>query len=144
MAAPETIKFGKFLVLLGNGASPEDFVAPCGLTSKGFNRSATTRETDSPDCDDPDLPAWTERDVRAKSAVISGSGVVDKNDYPMWEAFFGTTKNVRIKEDVSNGLQWTGRYVCTKLDLTVQLGEKVQFSVELQSDGEITSITLPT
>lgn len=145
MTLPTTLKFGKFLVLLGDGASPENFVAPCGLTTKGFNRSASTKDTNVPDCDDPDAPTWTERDVVALSGTITGSGVVDAGeDFNAWDDWFTSAlpKNVKIKQNKVGAKEWLGSYILTKLENTVQLGEKVQFSVELQSTGAIVPSTV--
>jgi hypothetical protein len=45
MAAPETLRFGQFLIELESTDSPNTYRAPCGLTSKGFSRKAQTGDT---------------------------------------------------------------------------------------------------
>jgi hypothetical protein len=65
MAKPTTLSFANFKVYLGDGASPETFVAPCGFVQKALTLDATTSDTNVPDCDDPEAPAWTERGITA-------------------------------------------------------------------------------
>lgn len=94
MAQPVTMKYGSFQLLLGNGASPEVFTAPCGFTQKSFSRSKELNEVVIPDCDDPDAMAHTARDARSLSASISGSGVLAKSAYPLWKAAYEATNSV--------------------------------------------------
>ena len=137
MAKPTTFRFGELLIEVGDGASPEVFTAPCGLTSKGFNGTADTSDTSVPDCDDPDAPAWKERAVTALSRDISGDGVLASEYKVTWDTWFssGLTKNVRI---TIGGLVWTGAYLLSGFNITGALGEKLKVSVSMQSDGEIT------
>ncbi|MET3991674.1 phage tail tube protein [Bradyrhizobium sp. 215_C5_N1_1] len=136
MAKAQTLTFSKFLVSLGNGATPEVFAAPCGLNSRSFNRTAATNETNVPDCDDPDAPSWLERDIVSLSASISGAGVVADEDFDTWNAWFesGDSKNVQIKLGTTR--TWTGPYKLTKLNITGQRGSRTTFDVTLDSDGE--------
>ena len=71
MTKATTTTFGSFLIKLGDGASPEVFAAPCGLTTKGFNQTANVQETSVPDCADPDAPAYIERAVDTISSEIT-------------------------------------------------------------------------
>ncbi|WP_204279469.1 phage tail tube protein, partial [Enterobacter asburiae] len=66
----------------------EGFSAPCGLNSRGFNRTAATNDTNNPDCTDPDAASWLERDVVSLSGSLSGAGVVADEDYDVWETWF--------------------------------------------------------
>ncbi len=116
MAKPTTGAFSKLLILLGNGASPEVFAAPCGLTSKGFEISATSGDIQVPDCDDPDAPAWTERVVKALSAGVSGSGIMAVESFDTWNdwALSGLAQNVRVKLDLPGLGYYSGRFILTK------------------------------
>ncbi|QOG20463.1 phage tail tube protein [Bradyrhizobium sp. SEMIA] len=136
MAKAQTLPFSKFLVLLGNGAVPEVFAAPCGLNSRSFNRAAATNDTNVPDCDDPDAPSWLERDIVSLSASISGAGVVADEDFDIWNAWFesGDSKNVQIKLGTTR--VWVGPYKLTKLNVTGQRGSRTTFDATLDSDGE--------
>ena len=135
MTQAQTLKFGQFLVTIGNGAIPEVFAAPCGLNSRSFNRTAAANETNVPDCDAPDDPSWLERDIVSLSATISGAGVVADEDFDIWNSWFesGATKNVKI---TLGARVWIGPYKCTKLNLSGQRGSRMTFDVTLDSDGE--------
>jgi predicted secreted protein len=136
MAQAETLRFSQFLVQLGDGADPEIFASPCGLNSRGFNRTAATNDTNVPDCDDPDAASWLERDVVSLSGQLSGSGVVANEDFDVWDEWFesGATKNVKITLGTR---VWIGPCKLTRLNLTGARGQRVTFDVTLDSDGEI-------
>ncbi|SIT74749.1 phage tail tube protein [Pontibaca methylaminivorans] len=141
MARPETIKFGKFFVRLSDGESPPAFTAPCGFTSKSFSRNKTLAEVEVPDCDDPDAAAWSERDVQSMSATISGSGVLAKAAMPTWEGALESTDSIEAEVEFvyADGTSdyYTGRFHIESLEITGSLGERVQVSITMQSDGEI-------
>ena len=137
MAQATTLKFSQFLIKLGDGAASETFTAPCGLNSRGFNRSAATNDTNVPDCDDADAPSWLERDIVSLSGELSGAGVVADEDFTRWNTWFesGLAKNVEI---VLGTRIWRGAMRCTALNITGERGQRVTFNVAMQSDGEIT------
>ena len=138
---PTTSAFKDFLVKIGDGASPEVFGAPCGLTSKGFNQTANTQETSVPDCDDPDAPAYVERAVDTISAEISGSGVLAKEAHDdVWQPMFqgAASKNVRVYPFGDSGGYYAGKFVLTAYNNAVQRGQKVNVDITLSSDGEYT------
>lgn len=136
MTQATTLKFGSFLVELGDGASPEVFTAPCGLNTRSFNLTAAANETNVPDCDTPDAASWLERDITSLSRSISGAGVVADEDFDTWNTWAesGDSKNVKI---VLGARIWIGPFKCTKLDITGNRGSRVTFNVTLDSDGEI-------
>lgn len=140
MAQAQTMRFAQFLIKIGTGAgSPEVFDAPCGVTSKGFNRTAALNETNVPDCDDPDLPAWLERDIVSNSAEMALSGVVDDGDFDVWDTWFndGSTKNVQV---ILGTRVWQGAMVLGTLNLTGERGTRVTFEASLSSAGEMERI----
>lgn len=142
MAKPTTLRFGEVIISLGNGANPEVFSAPCGLTSKGFNGSADTNDTQVPDCDDPDAPAWKERAVTALSRDISGSGILATESLATWDDWFvsGLDKNVQVE---FGGYIWTGAYILSGFQIQADLGDKAKITIAMQSDGEITRAAAP-
>ncbi|HEY4309486.1 MAG TPA: phage tail tube protein [Pirellulales bacterium] len=137
MAKPTTQKFGEFVIAIGDGASPEVFAAPCGLTSKTFNGQADTNDTLVPDCDDPDAPAWKERAVTSLSRDISGDGVLATEFVETWDDWFasGLSKNCKV---TTAGHTWTAPYVLSQFTMSGALGDKVKISVSMQSDGQVT------
>lgn len=142
MAKPITAKFGSFFVRLSNGAVPAVFTAPCGFSSKSFNRSKNFGEVNVPDCDDPDAPAWIERDVQSMTASISGDGVLASEAIPVWEGAMASTNSIAAEVEIvwPNGSSdiYTGNFHVESFEVTATLGERVNVSVSMQSDGPIT------
>lgn len=136
MTKPTTLNFGELLIELGNGATPEVFSAPCGLTSKGFNGTASTSDTTVPDCDDPDAPAWAERAVTTLSRDISGSGILATESLQIWDDWFssGLDKNVQI---TFGNFVWTGPYILSNFSVQADLGSKIKVTIAMTSDGQI-------
>jgi hypothetical protein len=142
MADPTTNSWTKLSIWPGDGASPEDFTAKvCGLTTKEFTISATTSDTDVPDCDDPDAPSWTQRVVRSLSSGLNGAGIMVEEVLPFYRDWMisGEAKNVRI---VLTGQTVTGyfegRYLLTNFGLPANLNDgKIGLSLQFASDGPI-------
>lgn len=142
MSKPKTASAAKLLVLLETAVAG-NFAAPCGLTTKGISFAASSNDTTVPDCDNPDLPAWTERIISALSGTISGSGVLALESLDMWQDYFfsGVSKKCRVKIDVplaSNGGYFEGSFILSRFNITGEIGNKIRLdSVELLNDGEI-------
>lgn len=139
---PITARFGKFFVRLSDGGSPAQFIAPCGFTSKAWNRSKNLNEVNIPDCDDPDSPAAVARDVTSTTASITGEGVLAKTALPIWEDAYDSSSPVEceveiIFEDSTTAL-WAGKFHIETFNITGAQGERVNVSVSMQSDGDIT------
>ncbi len=144
MAKPKTASWSRLLVQLGDGATPtEVFTAPCALITKGLSFSAETSDSNVPDCDNPDLPSWVERNVRALSAEITGAGRLALSAQSPWRTWFmgGEAKNVRIKLDVplaDGGGHYAGKFRLTRLNFTGNESEgKIGVEVTMVSDGEV-------
>jgi TP901-1 family phage major tail protein len=142
MARPTTYSAKKLLILLGDGGTPEVFAAPCGLTTRGIEFSKETNDVTVPDCDDPDLPAWTERSVRTLSASVSGSGILAAEAHATWRAAFLNTNSVncRIKIDDTlgnGGGYYSGKFHLSAFSITGEIGDKLQVEITLDSDSDI-------
>jgi predicted secreted protein len=139
MAQPTVIPGTKLLILIGDGASPEVFAAPCGLTTTGFTLSASTNSTLIPDCADPEAPAWEAKDVNALSAQVSGSGVMAVESYALWKDFFmgAVAKNVQIKLDDPGLGSYQGQFILTSFKNTGQRGQKVNVDITLDNNGAV-------
>lgn len=140
MAKALTFRFSQFLVMLGNGLSPETFSAPCGLTSRGFTRTANLGDVNVPDCADEDAPSWLERDVISYQASLTGSGVVASQSKEAWEAWWesGDAKNVRIELGAT---AWEGPFRLTELTINAERGSRVNMSVNMVSDGPVLRVS---
>lgn len=140
MAPPVTARFGKFRVLLGNDADPIVYTAPCGFTSKSLTLGKSLSEVSIPDCDDPDKPIATGRDVESTTASVSGEGVLAASALPTWIAAYKSTEAVPVKVEIefSTGtLTFTGLMHLETLEIGAEQGGRVTISVSLQSDGEL-------
>ena len=145
MAVATTFKYSKLIILLEDQTTPGNYAAPCGLTERSFSLSKELTDILVPDCADEDAPAWTGRDVRSISASINGSGVLASESFEEWRSFAQSTvfRNVRviIAQDTTgttpgDGGFWTFKAHVESFEITGNIGEKVQISIALQSDGE--------
>lgn len=140
MARPTTLRGSKLLIKIGDGASPEVFVAPCALTTKSFNRSASMNEFNIADCDDPDAPIWTERVKSALTASLSGSGTLAKESLDLYEEAFADqdSRNVQVTIDYAVGPRtYVGRYHLATLNITGEQDGLIQVEMEWQSNGPV-------
>jgi len=143
MANATTRRWTKMTIWPGDGGDPEDFTSKvCGLTSKNFNISAEVSESNTTDCDDPDLPSWVERTVRSLSSEVTGSGTMAEEVMPFWRDWMlsAEAKNVRIVLDLAGtDGYFAGRYVLTQFELPANQDDgKIGIGITLQSDGEVT------
>lgn len=145
MAQATTYTFSQFLVKVGDGASPEVFTDPCGLTTRGFTRSANMNDTNVPDCADPDAPSWLGRDVVSYHGAIAGSGVVAKESFQTWEDWWndGATRNVRIELGNPVEYAWIMPAKLSDFAVTSERGKRVDMTVSIVSDGAVTPQTVP-
>jgi len=143
MAKPTTVRGSKFLFQIGDGGSPETFIAPCALNSKGFNRSANTNDFEVQDCNDPDDPVWIDRVKSAFTAGISGSGTYAKESADLYDDFYESveSRNCRVVIDFPVGPRtYEGRFHLTNLNITGNHGELVQAELEFVSDGVVSRV----
>jgi|SRR5215207_5772319 len=144
MAKPTTYNGSKLYIQLGNGATPTElFTAPCGLTTRGITFTKDTNDVTVPDCDDPDLPAWTERAVASFSAEVTGSGILAAEALPTWRTSFlnAVSSNARIGINAplaQAGGHYAGKIHITSFAITGEVGDKINVAVTLVSDGALT------
>jgi predicted secreted protein len=145
MAQPTVLPGTKLFILVGNGATPEVFATPCGLTSNGVDFTASTNTTLIPDCDDPELPAWEAKDINALSAQVTGSGVMAVESFDVWNDWFqdATIKNVQIKLDAPALGHWLGTFVLSSLKYGGVRGEKVKLDITLVNSGAVAWVSVP-
>lgn len=134
MAKATTFRYSQFLILIGDGGSPEVFGDPCGANSRGFNRSFEMNDTNVPDCDDPDALAWLERDVVSASAELPIAGVAADESFDTYDewAESGESRNVRVE---LGARVWQGYAKISSINVTGERGQRVNFEATLVSDG---------
>jgi predicted secreted protein len=145
MAKPKTASWSKLIIMVGDGATPtEVFTAQCGLTSKGISFTSDVADVAVPDCDNPDDPAWSERDVSTKNCTVSGDGVLATDHRQDWDDWFqsGESRNCRIMIDIplaDGGGYYEGAFVLTTFTINGNQDDaKLTVEVELQNDGPVT------
>jgi len=142
MATPQTARFGKFRVLLGNGADPEVFAAPCGFTSKSLNLIKNLSDVSIPDCDDPDAAIALGRDVQNVDWNVGGEGVLAASSVETWLAAYESSESVSVKIEVqfsAGTVTFTGNAHLASFGLGAEQGGRVTVSIDLQGDGPLTS-----
>ena len=140
MARPTTYS-GSLVAIYLEGTPADTFVKPCGLTEHQATFSKNMNEVDVPDCDNPDLPAWIEREVSSLDFSASGSGVLAAEAVETWWDAFNTTEpiNARIyigkPDDVANGHYWAGQVHVSQFEVGGTRGERANVSVNVVSHG---------
>lgn len=146
MALVKSAKGSKILVKMSNGDSPEEFIHYCTINAeREFAVEANLNESVGIDCDDVDAPGWIEREVVSKSGTITGQGMLNTPDYPIfWDVFdAGVSVNCQVVLDVDaadGGSIVEGRFILSQLSMSGNRGEKMQGSVTFQSDGPLTLV----
>lgn len=145
MAQPTVIPGTKLFILLGNGATPEVFASPCGLTSQGVDFTASTNTTIIPDCVDPEAAAWEAKDINALSAQVTGTGVMAVESFSTWNDWFQSAdiRALQIKLDAPALGHWLGDFVLSSLKYGGTRGEKVTIDVTLVNSGAVLWVSVP-
>lgn len=145
MALPTTFRFGAGYIQLGDGGGTEVFTKLCGFTQIEFSADKDLNDTTVPDCDDPDAPAWKQRDVVALSSSFKCTGVLAKEALPLVESAFlsSTSRNMRIRiVGGGTGAGTPDRLIAGKFhvkhSLKGQRGDKWELDFSGESDGEVT------
>jgi predicted secreted protein len=137
---PTVIAGTKLLILVGDGASPEVFAQPCGLTNNTLSFTSATGSTVIPFCDDPEAAAWESKEVTSLSAQVTGSGVMAVESFTTWSNWFssGEAKNAQVKLDDPGLGHYEGPWVLSSFKLTGQRGQKVTVDITLDNSDIIT------
>lgn len=142
-----SIPYGKFVLKLGDGATPEAFTKPCGMTSRSFNRSANMKETVRPDCNDEDAAAVVERAVVSKDWQIQGAFIIEAEDYDTWDDWCQDddhgVRNVQVvivEPAALAGRTYQGPAVLPQFNMTAEHGGKVQGDVTIAGAGKLTRV----
>lgn len=141
MAQAKSIRFAGQLMMLGNGAEPDEvFNAPCGFTSLSLTVNIETNSTNVPDCDDPDLPAWLESDEVSKQMQLSGNGVMDRDALIIWREWLmtGGEKNVRwftTGTAAQGGGYWEAPGILSTYEETGERGQRWQLNIGITLNG---------
>jgi hypothetical protein len=141
MAAVQTIKGHQLQILIGDGANPEVFTARCLINAtRSLDLEATTRDTQVPDCDNPDDPDWIVREKDTLSVSVSGAGRLHIADSSFFNAWWKSKspKNIQIKENTAGGQTAAGSFHLIRFRRNGDRKDIVEAEIELVSTGEVT------
>lgn len=143
MADATRIQFGTQQLLIGNGATPEVFTAPCGLTTLTRTTNVETQTVMVPDCDDPFVTTWMQIDEISRQMIVTGSGLLSAQYLLTWREWdlAGGFKNARWYTNLTapnGGGYLAGRVLLTQFEETAEFKRSYQVSIQLTFDGKPT------
>lgn len=144
MAQPKTMNGTQLVIKLGDGAGSEVFTAKCTINAaRGITFSSQSNEQIVPDCDNPDLPAWVERNRDGLSASITGAGVVDTSNLADFWAWYTQqeSRNIQVLINVSSGDgggYWGMAAILSEFSVNGERKQKALFDCTILSDGPVT------
>jgi hypothetical protein len=141
MTAIKAVKFKSMIISIGDGATPEVFVARCSLnSSRGLEFKAKTEQTNLPDCDDPDLVGWAGVQKSELSCSMDGEGTLHINDNPLFFTWFTNNVSMNCKIILTSGAvtqTYTGKFMLVDYSVKAQKGQYVNASLKFEADGEV-------
>ena len=148
MAQALTVRFGEQMLLIGDGADPEVFSAPCGITSLTKSTSTNTSDVDIPDCDDPDLVVWLGIDEVSKRMTLTFSGTIAQQSLALWQEWEldGGLRNVRWMRNLTDlALRGylAGPALLTEFEETAEGRGRYTFTGTIIFDGKPVWTALP-
>ena len=129
------------VVMIGNGATPEVFTAPCFINgNRSINKKANVSQTNLPNCTDPTQPMSTVRNTMSTDYSISGAGVASVADSLQWLQKVGKKANINVFLGSAAGAPFvSGSFVIEEFELTgAKKGELVEATIKLSQAGVVT------
>lgn len=143
MVKPTTIKGSLVAIYLEDPATPGTYVKPCGLNNHELQFTKNLQEVNVPDCDDPDLAQWVERDVQSLDFSGTGEGVLAVEAIEAWNDYFISTDPINARvfvgaiDDDVNGYFWAGQLHINQFNITGNAGSRAQVNIGVASHGEL-------
>ena len=146
-ATPNPVKHArgvKLLIMVGDGSTPEVFTAFCTINAaRSVTGDAATNDFNIPDCDDPDTLGWLAREKVSLSYAAQGAGILNTPDVQAFTDWLAdpNSRNCQIVVDVpatDGGVVFAGPFHLTQFEITGDRGTKMEATLNLISDGEIT------
>lgn len=147
MTAVKSARGVTLLLKVSDGSSPEGFTSFCTVNAaRGITFTAATNEFNIPDCQDPDLIGWLAREKVSLSVGVTGAGILNTPDVQAFYDWWSNedSKNCQIVVDVpgaDGGVIFEGLFHLTDFAITGDRGAKMEATLTLASDGEVTSDT---
>jgi hypothetical protein len=140
----------KLVIMIGDGATPEVFTAYCTVNAaRSIKGDAATNDFNIPDCDDPDMVGWLAREKVSLSYTLSGAGILNTPDVQVFAEYLADplSRNCQIIVDVpaaDGGVMFAGPFHLTSFEITGDRGKKMEATLSMVSDGEITVTPVST
>ena len=135
----------KLLIMVGQAdGPPETFVAFCTINAaRSVVGEAATNDFNIPDCLDPDAMGWLAREKVSLSYSAQGAGILNTPDVQEFTDWLADPlpRNCQIIVDVpaaDGGVVFAGAFHLTRFEITGDRGSKMEATLNLVSDGEIT------
>ena len=138
MADAQELSGRQLLIKIGNGATPEVFAPMCLVnTDRGVQWGSDATRGVTPNCENPEKPAWQWSEVDGLMGTITGAGTLHLPNVPTMDAWFrsGESKNVQVWLGAHG--HWPGAFKLTAWEVTGARNGKAQASLTLESDGEV-------
>lgn len=135
MSVPNEFAFGR--LKMGDGDSPEAFPVLCGIQDIAINKVANTQDRFVRDCDTPNLPGNRKVKSTGKQMDVTGTGLTNKTNVPLFEAALGVVKNYLIECYSDDGTP-TGNLEGTYAGAFMLTADNSTLSQEGDSSAEIT------
>jgi hypothetical protein len=132
------------LIAIGDGGSPEVFTAYCTVNAaRSIKGDTATNDFNIPDCDNPDALGWLAREKVSISYTLSGAGILNTPDVAVFADFLAdpTSRNCQITVDIpaaDGGVVFAGPFHLTMFEITGDRGKKMEATITMISDGEVT------
>lgn len=144
MALAKVVRGKNLLIKVSDGGGTPVFAHPCLINAaRGIVFSAETNQVRVPDCDDPELIAWLAREKVSIGATVNGAGVLHSTDTEFYYNWVASSDPIAVRVELSGvtlangGGYFSGLFHCTNYELTGDLGDHVQCSIGLESDGTV-------
>jgi hypothetical protein len=91
------------VVKVGDGANPEVFTIICGIENAAINKTVNTTDRFRRDCEKPAAIPTRKVRVNSKQWDATGSGVINMDEFPRFDAALGIRKNYLFEFGKRNG-----------------------------------------
>lgn len=138
---PDIVRGTYFSLMLGDAASPEIFVALCGITTRTFRAQVNTSDQYTRDCADPEDVPIRRLITTGKQWSLSGNGVLNRAQLDVIQAALGVTRNYRFvytepaDDEVFQGY-WAGPAKLVSIEETGSDDNFATIALQVESDGE--------
>lgn len=138
MALMQPVNANTHFAMLGDGADPEVFAAPCGITSVSFNPGITKRDTPVYDCDNPEGETQNYPTRTGTAYSLSLAGVLDTNAALIWHDWYYVSKQPRNVRYKRTGGYFQGLAILSSYEEGAERDNDVSVSATIDFIGEPT------